>query len=87
MRVYKTKDDEREIVPDGGTVRVSILAMDSTQKQIATIDERVQHNIDANKAVLAAARRNADWAPSKPVMTRVTKLIYSPPNLPNRSTT
>jgi len=62
MIIHKTKDDEREIVPDGGIVRVSILAMDSTQKQIAAVDERVQHNIDANRATLAAARRSADRA-------------------------
>ena len=60
MSVYKTKDDEREIVPDGHSIRVSILAMDSTQKQIAAQDERVRDNIAANQATLAAARRTAD---------------------------
>ena len=65
MIIHKTKDDEREIVPDGHCVRVSILAMDSVQQQIANrtaIDERVLDNINANKATLAAARRNADRA-------------------------
>ena len=60
MRVYKTKDDEREFVPDGGVVRVSMMAMDSTQKQIAVIDERVRDNIAANQATLDSARRTAD---------------------------
>ena len=60
MSVYKPKDDEREIVPDGGSVRVSIMAMDSTQKQIATLDERVRHTIEANQATLAAMQRDAD---------------------------
>ncbi len=58
----KPKDDEREIVPDGGIVRVSIMAMDSTQKQIAAVDERVQHNTEANQATLAAMQRDADRA-------------------------
>jgi hypothetical protein len=62
MITHKTIDDENEIVPDGGIVRVSIMAMDSTQKQIAAVDERVQHTIDGNKAVLAAAQRNSDRA-------------------------
>ena len=64
--IYKRdKDEDKHIVPDGGIVRVSIMAMDSTQKQIAnqsTLDERVQHTIDGNKAVLAAAQRDADRA-------------------------
>lgn len=59
-------EDERGIVPDGGSVRVSMMALDSTQRQIAAIDERVSHNIEANKATLAAGIRDADrsqaWA-------------------------
>ena len=56
-------EDEREIVPDGHSIRVSIMTMDSVQQQIANqpaIDERVQHNINANRATLATARRTAD---------------------------
>ena len=60
MSKYKTKDDEIEIIPDGGTVRVSILAMDSTQKQIAALDERAIDTIKANQSNLAAAQRTAD---------------------------
>ena len=55
-------EDDREIVPDGGSVRVSIMAMDSTQKQIAALDERVRDNIAANQATLAAMQRDADRA-------------------------
>ena len=65
--IHKKDEDEdarKRIVPDGGIVRVSIMAMDSTQRQIATNkpahDERVQHNIEANQATLAAAQRDAD---------------------------
>jgi hypothetical protein len=61
----KTEDDEREIVPDGHSIRVSMTAMDSVQQQIANqpaMDERVQHTIAANQATLDAARRNADRA-------------------------
>ena len=62
----KPKDDEREIVPDGGSVRVSMMAMDSTQRQIAAnqpaVDERVRHNIEANQATLAAMQCDADRA-------------------------
>ncbi|MFC1777029.1 hypothetical protein ACFL3I_06785, partial [Pseudomonadota bacterium] len=54
------EDEDKRIVPDGGSVRVSMMAMDSVQKQVATIDERVQHNIEAGKATLAAAQRDAD---------------------------
>ena len=64
MIIYKRKhtDDENEIVPDGGVVRVSILAMDSTQQQIAALDERVQHNARANRATLDQMKRDADRA-------------------------
>jgi len=64
MIIHKREhtDDENEIVPDGGIVRVSIMAMDSTQKQIAALDERVQHNIKANQATLKAMQRDADRA-------------------------
>ena len=62
MIIHKRKhdDDDKCIVPDGGSVRVSIMAMDSTQKQIATIDERVRENMAANQATLDSARRTAD---------------------------
>ena len=60
MIIHKTKDDE--IIPDGGRVRVSMMAMDSTQKQIAAIDERVRDNIAANQATLARMQRDADRA-------------------------
>ena len=64
MNTYNKRNqddiDERGIVPDGGSVRVSMMAMDSTQRKVATIDERVSHNIEANKATLAATRRTAD---------------------------
>ena len=53
-------EDERVIVPDGGRVRVSIMAMDSTQRRIADVDERVRDNIAANQATLDSARRTAD---------------------------
>ena len=62
MIIYKHRfedEDERVIVPDGGRVRVSILAMDSTQRQIVALDERVQHNIEANQATLEAMQRDA----------------------------
>jgi hypothetical protein len=60
MNNRRTQDDEIEIIPDGGIVRVSMMAMDATQRQVATIDERVTHNIEANQATLAASRRTAD---------------------------
>jgi len=63
MIIHKTIDDENEIVPDGHSIRVSMMTMDAVQRQVANqpaIDERVQHNIDANRATLAAARRTAD---------------------------
>jgi hypothetical protein len=60
-RRFKDEDDKR-IVPDGGSVRVSIMAMDSVQKQVAANDERVQHNIEANQATLAAMQRDAGRA-------------------------
>lgn len=56
------EDEDKRIVPDGGSVRVSMMALDSVQRQVAAIDERVQHNIDAGKATLAAARRDSDRA-------------------------
>ena len=64
MIIYKRRfdEDDKRIVPDGGVVRVAVAAMDSTQRRIAAVDERVQHTIDGNKAVLAAARSNADKA-------------------------
>jgi len=49
-------DDEREIVPDGHSIRVSIMTMDSVQQQIAAQDERVRDN----QATLDSARRTAD---------------------------
>ncbi len=60
--IHKRDEDEDacKIIPDGGSVRVSIMAMDSTQRRIATIDGRVQHNIEANQATLAASRRATD---------------------------
>ena len=62
MIIHKIKhtDDDNEVVPDGGIVRVSILAMDSTQRQVAALDERVQHNIRANRATLDRMKRDAD---------------------------
>lgn len=60
MRVIKPECDEHEIVPDGGSVRVSIMAMDSVQqKRVAALDERVQHNIEANQATLEKMQRDA----------------------------
>ena len=55
-------DEDKRIVPDGGSVRVSMMAMDSTQRRMAAVDERVSHNIEANKATLAAAQSDADRA-------------------------
>jgi hypothetical protein len=63
MNNRRTQDDEKEIIPEGGSVRVSMLAMDATQRQIANqpaMDERVAHNLAAGKATLAASRRTAD---------------------------
>jgi len=62
MIIHKRKhdDDDERIVPDGGRVRVSIMAMDSVQKQVAANDKRVQHNREANQATLAAMQRDAD---------------------------
>jgi hypothetical protein len=65
MNTYKRKledEDERGIVPDGQSIRVSMMAMDSTQRQIATIDERVQHNIEAGQATLEAAQHDSERA-------------------------
>ena len=60
-RRFKDEDeDDKRIVPDGGSVRVSIMAMDSVQKQVAANDKRVQHNVEANQATLAAMQRDAD---------------------------
>ena len=59
-RKLEDEDEDKRIVPDGGSVRVSMMTMDSTQRRMAAVDERVSHNIEANKATLAASRRTAD---------------------------
>ena len=56
-------DDERKrVIPDGGRIRVSMMVMDSVQKQVASVDERVQHSIEGNKATLAKMKADADRA-------------------------
>lgn len=67
QNAWRTEDDDdehrREIVPDGGRVRVSILTMDAVQQQIAgqtAVDQRVVDNLVAGQALLDAARRDAD---------------------------
>lgn len=60
--IYEELDDDehKRVIPDGGSVRVSIMAMDSVQRQVASFDERVQHSIDGNKATLAKMKADAD---------------------------
>ena len=65
MNTYNKRklEDEKKIIPEGGSVRVSMLAMDATQRQIANqpaLDARVRDNIASNRATLAASRRTAD---------------------------
>ena len=67
MNTYNKRklEDEKKIIPEGGSVRVSMLAMDATQRQIANqpaMDERVAHNLAANRDTLAAGIRDADRA-------------------------
>ena len=67
MNTYNKRklEDEKEIIPEGGSVRVSMLAMDATQRQIANqpaMDERVAHNLAAGQATLAAMQHDSERA-------------------------
>jgi len=62
--VHRLEDDEQNrIIPDGHTVRVPLMLMDSVQRALANqpaLDERVAHNLAAGRATLARMRREAD---------------------------
>jgi len=69
MNFHKIKDDENEIIPDGGSIRVSIMAMDSVQRKVANqpaLDQRVRDNLAAGRATLKAMQSDFDrvaaWA-------------------------
>jgi len=64
--VHRLEDDEQNrIIPDGHTVRVPLMLMDSVQRALANqpaLDERVAHNLADGRATLARMQRSADRA-------------------------